>query len=299
MNMIKSFASTLIFALSFTSPLLIALEHTVEPLDNEQVSLEQDQNFNESKPVESGSAEEVSQEQSPVGLSIDRYLSPDVGSDVMLSILRVYQKLDDRFIPSTMGDTEPKMIAARLGKYILEGFIIGTEMVAQHEIFGHGFRLREFKVPVTRYEILPWKGSTHFRAAKYIPLSLHQKIAVDVGGMEANSILARQIQTRWLQSGVMDTREAHLFRRATLDQTTYVLGVKTDHTRFPNGNDVGSYINNVNAWYQKPVLSTRKLKNRILIDFLDPYFFYSLYSFGSYIIEGNQYWEFPLIPPIK
>jgi len=62
------------------------------------------------------------------------------------------------------------------------------------------------------------------------------------------------------------------------------------------GNDVISYINTVNQWYGSKVITTQKLRRQVLIDFFDPYFFYSLYSLGQYVIDGKQSFEYPMIP---
>lgn len=231
-----------------------------------------------------------------LSLSVDRYFSPESGGKAMISVMRGYALLDDAYIPSGEGNQNGWMIAGRVGKWILEGVLADYLMVAQHEVFGHGFRLRELHVPIHRYHVTPWGGAVYFGAARFNQLSLHEKIAIDVGGMEGNSILARRLQIDWLDSQKIDSREANLYIASALDQTNYVLSTRArDKTFANNGHDVLAYINDVNRWHQKQVLSVKKLRKNILVDFFDPYLFYSAYSFGKYVVNGEQIWEYPMI----
>jgi len=244
--------------------------------------------------------ETISFEREPVGLTFDRHFSPITGADAMITILRGYQALDDALVPSSIGDRSFGMIAGRIGKLIfIEGILTSTQMIAQHEVFGHGYRAREAHLPNLRYRVTPWSGWIAMNAIKFNELSSNEKIAIDAGGMEGTSILANRIRTRWFNSTSrnIDSREAHLYINTSLDQTLYVLDTKrrSDKT-FPIGHDVINYINEVNRWYQKNVIDTHKLRRKILLDFVDPYLFYSAYSLGNYIAEGNQLWEFPMIP---
>lgn len=243
--------------------------------------------------------EPITFEREPVGLTFDRHFSPITGADAMLTILRGYQALDDALVPSSVGDKSFGMIAGRIGKLLfIEGILTSTQMIAQHEVFGHGYRAREFHVPNLRYRVTPWSGWISMNAAKFNQLSSNEKIAIMAGGMEGTSVLANRIRTRWFNSSAnsIDSREAHLYLNASLDQTMYVLDTKRrgDKT-FSAGHDVINYINEVNHWYQKNAIDTHKLRRKILLDFVDPYLFYSAYSLGNYIVEGSQIWEYPMI----
>jgi hypothetical protein len=235
----------------------------------------------------------------PVGLTFDRYFSPTTGADAMISVLRAYQVLDDAVIPNSAGDQHFGMIMGRIGKLIfIEGLLTSTQTIAQHEIFGHGYRAREFHVPNLRYHVTPWRGWISMNASKFNQLSINEQSAISAGGVEGTSILAKQIRTRWFnsQSNSIDSREADLYIRAALDQTLYVLDTKRQRDKtFPNGHDVITYITEINQWYQNTVLSSHKLRQKVLLDFIDPYLFYSAYSLGHYIIEGNQLWQYPII----
>ena len=232
----------------------------------------------------------------PVGLLVDRYFSPYTGAEANILLMRGYELLDDAWLPSTEGDNSFGLICARFGKYLLEGILTNTQIVAQHEVFGHGFRAREFHIPVS-YRITPWGGYTAFSLAQYNKLTLNQKAALSSAGMEADGILANQLASRWLNTQNIDSREAHLYLGAALDQTLYVLGTRMEKDSNPEhtSHDAVQYVNDVNLWFRNQALTTSKLRKKILIDFLNPFLYYSLFSVGDYIICGSQQWEFPMI----
>jgi hypothetical protein len=247
----------------------------------------------------SSDSDRTSASLAPVGITLDRHFSPFVGSEAMFTLLRGYQRFDDAVFTSSADDTSGAMILGRFAKWaLIEQTLTSLEMVAQHEIFGHGFRLREFNIPA-HYRVGPWEGKSSFSNAKYNQLSLSQKIAISTGGVEATGVMANQLRKRWNNDDYMniDSREASLYLISSIDQPLYVLDTKKkEKTQFPSGHDIGAYIADINQWHQKSVLTAQKLRRKILIDFLDPYLFYSAYSIGNYMGTGNQTWEYPMLP---
>ena len=288
----------LVICLSLIVALATSLAFAEEPLipNNSASKTESSSKFEFWKTEKSDYSEPVASKQ-PVGLMFDRYFSSTFGSSLMISINRGYQLLDDTLIPSTEGDTSLAMMAGRFGNLLfIQGTVVGLQTITQHEVFGHGFRAREFHVPVISYRVTPWSGRTTFDANKYNQLSQSEKMAFVTGGMEANSILAKEVRSGWLESQTIDSREAHLYLFSSFDQTEYILDTKRKGDKtFSSGHDVMNYINGINQWYQKPVLTPHKLRQRAIIDFLDPYLFYSFYSLGQYVVEGNHTWEYPMI----
>lgn len=235
-------------------------------------------------------------------LLVDRYLSPVVGANALISLEQGYQALDDTFIPSSYGDKDFLMALGRLTKYALEGVLFSWMSVAQHEYFGHGFRAREFHLDNLHYSIRPYSGYTSFTVASYNRLSPTEKIALHAAGVEGTSILAKTLRSRWLETKFMDQREAHLYLKNALDQTTYVLNTRIWSRRSQRGviyddsHDIFGYIRNINLWHGHQVLTSHKLRKMVLIDFLDPYTFYSIFSIGKYIYDGCMGFEYPMIP---
>lgn len=227
----------------------------------------------------------------PTYITIDPYLSPIVGADLMILGLRGYQALDDTLLPNTECDTYFPMVLGRTAKFLFEGTFSMFLMVSQHEVFGHGYRSRVVHVPVTGYKIEPFSGVT-FIDDEMSFKSINEQTALIAGGMEATGILSKRIRTEWLESHNIDSREASLYLASSLmDQPQYILRAPKFEIEQENeldGHDVNSYVKAVNYWYGERVLSQSNLKMKALIDFLDPYLFYSLYSIGNYIIEGSQ-----------
>ncbi len=276
--MLKQVMVSLFIVSSLFSNIVLAKAHYTDAT-NEQIQMSEEQN----------SARDVS-------VQIDQYYSPMVGGDLMITTMRGYQALDN-FIPTSAGDRSGPLILGRLAKLVvIEGTVVGLQMVTQHEVFGHGFRAREFHVP-THYHITPWSGATYLNAFKYNQLSLSEQAALETGGLEATTLLAKQLRNRWIKSDTIDSREAQLYFESNLDQTLYILNTRLykDGRVAGNGHDVVAYINTVNEWYQRPVLTACRLRKQVLLDFLDPYLFYSLYSMGNYIIDGEQSFEYPMI----
>lgn len=222
-----------------------------------------------------------------INLSIDKYYSPYTGSDLLLSGLRVYQTADDIWLSSTEGNSCAPMVLARMGKFSLEWVLANLAMVTQHEVFGHGARAREFDLANVSYHVDFWHGATYFSRAGNSQLHINQKAALAAGGMEGTSILAKQLQTSWMNgNNTIDSREASMYLVNSLDQSRYVFG--TSRNSFSADNDVVSYMNHVNSWHGSHVLNTINLRRKIVWDLLDPMLYYSILSLYNYIWQGES-----------
>lgn len=232
-----------------------------------------------------------------IGLIFDEDFSPVTGGSFFISVLRGYMLLDDYLFPNTEGDTNAYMILGRLAKFAIEGTVLNTMMVAEHEIFGHGWRAREFDVPIFAYRIRPFSGYTILSSSAVNQLLFTEQAAISTGGMEANSILAKQIRNHWLPCQALDEREGLLYILTSMDQTHYVIKTGSSSVNtFSDGNDVIHYVNEVNNWYQRQVLTRQELRSKAWIDFLDPYLWYSAYSVGRFVYNGTQCLQYPMIP---
>lgn len=233
----------------------------------------------------------------PYTFIFDKDASMVVGGNIFISSLHAYQSIDDAFIPSTEGIKDWTMMAGRFGKYLLEGILFNMGMIAQHEIFGHGARAREFNMHIRKYRVTPWSGYTYFKARDFQRLSPSEKTAFISGGVEGTYILAKQLRNQWLDSKYIDEREGHFYLQNVLDQTRYVLSTRHYKDLSPlHGHDIGLYIHEVNKWHRQRVLTAHDLRRKILLDFVDPYTFYSFFSLIKYVVDGTQGFEYPMIP---
>lgn len=223
-------------------------------------------------------------------LSVDRYYSPYTGGNLMITGLRAYQAVDDIFLSGSGGDTSNAMSFARSGKMIFEFVLSNYAMIAQHEYFGHGYRAREFDQTNIRYRVRPFSGYTSMAASSYNPLHVNAKAALAASGMEATSILAKQLNKNWITSDAIDRREAILYLVNSFDETRYVF--KTNKYNTNNSNDVVSYISMVNAWQGPRTLTAGNLKMKTAWNLLDPMIYYSAYSIFRYLWLGEAYVNF-------
>ena len=160
----------------------------------------------------------------------------------------------------------------------------------QHELYGHGYRLREFGAQGITYSIEPWSGWTSWDGE--IDLVGHM-LAIDVAGLEAEAILARDLKMRWIAQRKIEGRIALLYTRSAfslLEYTflTYLCG------DIYMGNDVYSFSRLHRASYPDSHLTVKNLVKWAALSLLDPMTFYAEYAFFHYIAEGTP-WEFPMI----
>lgn len=218
---------------------------------------------------------------------IDQYMSPYAGTALNLSILHTYMALDDKFLPSSAGKTNVSWVLGRSGKFILEDiFLDGFLMVFQHEVFGHGYRLREFDFSHISYAVRFGYGFTGFSDTEYYALSYPKQAAVSSGGMEADSVLSAQIRQNWVLDGKIDRRDAIFYLRTAMDQPEYIFG-SVDSSFDNTSNDVNAYVQEVNAWYGNQQLTKNKLRNYAIWDLLDFNLYQSIYSIGMYLVVGS------------
>lgn len=226
-------------------------------------------------------------------LIVDQYWSPYAGSALNTSLFHTYTFLDDKYLPNSDGKESFWWGMGRFGKILLEDLYCQFLMVMQHEVFGHGYRLREFGFKDIGYVIGIGFGSTGFSSEEYDNLSLTKQAAVSAAGMEANAVFSGQIRRNWILQQHIDRRDALLYFITSLDQADYIW-VTTDESSSPS-NDVNSYVYEVNAWYDNEHLTKSKLRHYAYWDLLDPCLFMGLYSIGEYIFNGSPNQPTPMI----
>ncbi len=220
------------------------------------------------------------------GIIVDQYYSPYTGSSLNTSLFQCYKTLDDTYLYDSAGKINFLWGVGRLGKLYAEGFLFRYLTVDQHEIFGHGYRGREFGMTNIHYKVGVNSGWAAFDPIQYDALSLPESTALVAGGVEATTILSQQIRKNWFLSNQIDRRDARFYLYTALDQPSYILLSTSNAT---SGNDIVAYVNNINEWYGNQVISVSSLHNKAWWDLLDPTIYYSIYSIGTYIFESSAY----------
>src|SRR5258705_4762671 len=243
----------------------------------------------------------ISEAQSAAGpraaILIDRDMSPAAGASATVTVGRIVASVEDRFVPLHLFDEQGRMRRStnatyRLGKLALfddpqENWL----RVANHELFGHGGRLRElFDGPV--HYALPAPppygrggGATYFQLNRNP--TVEELLAVTVGGMDANRIAARILTQDALVSGHLAYRDASRYRYAEYDT---IRDIHRTHDLEEEGHDVGDFIkiyNDVATANDEKTLNARTLRRRGLAGFANPMIAYAYYSANvSYVWSG-------------
>lgn len=224
----------------------------------------------------------------------DKNFTPYAGGGNLLTLHKGIEKLDAHSPLKEKQGVVPTI--ARLFELTLGWTPINyMTMVVQHEVFGHGYRMRDFGKgvgSVTKYEFNlpppfgPGGAATHFEF-KSLP-SPTQRTVLAGGGMEATGILAHQIRMEWMRTGTIPAQEAGLYNFAQTDIVHYVNSIKSDHDLHldSEGHDVATYLNALHLSYPYGTPSIKELKRMAKIQFLDPFTYFASYSWLKYLFTG-------------
>lgn len=227
---------------------------------------------------------------------VDRYFSSYIGAEDILSAHRGLEYIQDRIYSPP---DQPR-----------RGFWIGTERfcelffiwnpidemaaTTQHEVFGHGYRLRSLnrdRARVAKYRInVPFPYGTGGGATYYAynakKVTTYQDLAVTSAGVESTAILANRLKLQWLQRGYIDARESSLYNDAEHDITGYIW--ITGKHDFEHEGDISYYVHHLNKTYPHGHLTVRSLKVQALVNLLDPFTYYSIYAWWRFVVSGKH-----------
>jgi len=182
----------------------------------------------------------------------------------------------------------------------------------QHEIFGHGARLRELGIDPTYSVQAPFPfgwggGATFFSTAEFATLSPQERAAVLTGGVESTEIFARRMFHRAFDKGVWDHRDAILFLTTLHDQTGYIWSLRDEDSTTSSGHDIEGYIQQVNDYCGSVDLKKGDLKLWALINWIDMPSWIAATQAGRYIwygavvhdLNGFEIGDFEFMPGLR
>jgi hypothetical protein len=215
-------------------------------------------------------------------LVIDRHFSPYASSQDFFAIENQLIRIDNHYAGNLFDKKVSKEIETRnfaaLLRPTLTNRILGrtfrfTELsllwnplnqlmiTVQHEVFGHGYRLRDLGSRVAdnlQYRInLPYPYGTGGGYTSYYvrpEMSIQDDILISLAGTEASALLAHQLSLSWLSKNEIDGREAPLHLFGTLDLYNYILSLKDSKSTFTiysknEGHDIANYMMRLNSIY--------------------------------------------------
>jgi hypothetical protein len=237
---------------------------------------------------------------------IDRDMTAGAGATVTNAAGRLAADVEDRFVPLRLFDEHGRMRRAVNATYRLTKLTLLDEpqenwfRVANHEVFGHGGRLRDLFNGHIGYELPPpppygrGGGTTLFDYDR--TPTVEEVLAVSAGGMEANYVLARALAQDAITEGQWHYRDARRYLYAEYDTIRYILGTSDLE---PEGHDVGDFrrvYNDLATTAGEKTLSARTLRRHALVSFANPMIAYSYYStFVSYVWGGHTTAPIPTI----
>lgn len=237
-------------------------------------------------------------------LVIDPYLSARAGAENLVTVQRGTYAVTDRYLKAQFFPEDTIFLkglgtAYRAGKIILVDNLLATvAAVTQHEIFGHGARLREFGIEVSAYRIgLPWpygRGGGYTRFPQAHQLSVMERATAVLGGVSATALMAENVRERAFLRGRTHYRESILYVKAAWNLPLY--GEATSGT--DESGDIAIFRRQMNKLADAVGASRVKLgnlKRRIrVVSLLDPYQWIALYGIlGRYGLIGDASFETP------
>jgi hypothetical protein len=165
-------------------------------------------------------------------------------------------------------------------------------LVVNHELFGHGARLRERFDGQIEYRVdvpEPYGaggGATFFTFDR--EPTVHELLSVSAAGMEGNRVAASLISHQAFREGRMNQRDALRYLGFELDTMNYVLNTDDEPER--EGHDVSGFIqvyNEMAEFIGARRVTPRELQREVLVCLANPMLGYALFGIARYVWNGN------------
>lgn len=239
---------------------------------------------------------------------VDNNFSPYMGGQDLISSLKILQLMEDAWIIKGNPKRGWKPSIFRFCELVLLWDPLNSACATiQHEVFGHGYRIREIGgryAEVDHYKIgwpPPYSfggGVTEFGVSDAITGT--QMNAIAIAGIEAEGILSRQLKMKGMVEREMDGRSATLYFNTQQALFLYSLATLLDTNiigstdkliskgKYPDdGNDIVEFIYWINQMYPKDHLSEGRLTALSALNFLDAFTLYVPYAWWTYVLYGK------------
>ena len=223
-------------------------------------------------------------------------MSPYAGGEDLLFVHRGVEKIETYLLSKSPLAYSKDMYARtwRLSELVTIWLPINyLAMVVQHEVFGHGYRIRDInkgRVKVRGYSFgtpPPYGdggGATAYSLNS--DFTTTQETAVSMAGVESTAILALLTKFKWIEAGRIDPRQSVLYLLSQHDLDLYVGTLKAEGDL--SGHDIHGYIVSLNYTYPDNLLNKGRIRTLSLINLADVFTFYAIYSWFHYLSSGKE-----------
>lgn len=235
----------------------------------------------------------------------EKNLPAQFGADNILVIHRGIYEFQDKYLPDTLWleNTLTKKTLGfgyRMTKLFFldfqEEYLIS---LVQHEVFGHGARLREFGSTNNNYSFslfYPFGNGSGTAFPGTFPFQLNpiENITNTIGGVQANLILSTGLSERMLLSDEIHYRQALLYLTSKNNQLVYSLQdyiISISKGNGGNSGDMAGYTRKLNALYvnEQKEYTLGRLASQNLVSVINPLQVYAafqlVFNFG---IKGKK-----------
>lgn len=228
---------------------------------------------------------------------VDRHLTVGAGASISAGIGEVVAHAEEKVIPDRLfaergGLQRTASVTYRLFKSAF--FDVPQErvlLVLDHEVFGHGARLRErFKGPIEYTFSLPQPYGRGGAATTYVfdrePTPWEQ-LAISSAGMESTTVVASIVAERAFVNGSMQPRDALRYLEFEFDAPRYI--ASTGREGREPGHDVGDFLrtyNDLASAAGASALTADQLRRETLVSLVNPMAAFAAFGIARYWWNG-------------
>lgn len=219
----------------------------------------------------------------------DRKMSPSTAGNDLITLCRGISRGQDHLFGETSGSW------LRYAEMIAIYFPLANwSATVQHEIFGHGWRIRSLGKDVAKvnsykiYTPFPYSWAIKAGLTSYTPspdITTDQSLAITIAGLESEATLARTLKKQWICSGSLERRLSLLYDSSASSFTSYALSLKTHND---SSHDVSQYISQLNTLYPSDPINPHHVRWKSLFNFLDPMLWFGWTQTWYYIVTGED-----------
>jgi hypothetical protein len=237
--------------------------------------------------------------QDTLPILFDRHMTIRAGATVTAGVGELVARAEDAVVPARLFvergvARRATNIGYRFSKLLFFDLPQAQWLtVANHEVMGHGARLRERFDGFIGYSIdapAPYGaggGATFFTFDR--PPTMAEDMAVSAAGMEADAVAARVVAERAFHGGRLPWRTAIRYLNFELDTFYYVRGTGDDLAAEGAGHDVAQFLrtyNDVAVAAGATPLAPGTARREVLASLANPMFGMAAYAIGRYVWTG-------------